>query len=140
MATNLVSKELLDSIENPIIKEFFQTTVRQQEKGIKKYGVEVKTDSYDLRGWVNHALEETVDKGVYLVSVLLLFDDMEQKLNEMYNQAIRDKELAMRLNDLYEADIFRERASAIYQCGRIFGFDLRDKQEVERALLRKSDK
>jgi|TARA_R110002167_G_scaffold9119_3_gene41512 hypothetical protein len=38
----------------------------RQELGINKYGVTVADNPLELREWLQHAYEETLDKAVYL--------------------------------------------------------------------------
>ena len=38
----------------------------RQQKGIAKYGVTVAENPLELREWLQHAYEETLDKAVYL--------------------------------------------------------------------------
>ena len=38
----------------------------RQKRGIQKYGVSVAENPLQLRDWLNHAYEETLDKAVYL--------------------------------------------------------------------------
>ena len=38
----------------------------RQEIGLRKYGVTVADNPLDLRQWLQHAYEETLDKAIYL--------------------------------------------------------------------------
>jgi spore coat protein CotF len=38
----------------------------RQQHGLNKYGVSVANNSLNLRQWLQHAYEETLDKAVYL--------------------------------------------------------------------------
>ena len=38
----------------------------RQQKGIAKYGVTVAENPLELREWLQHAYEETLDKAIYL--------------------------------------------------------------------------
>lgn len=38
----------------------------RQELGLNKYGVSVANNPLDLKQWLQHAYEETLDKAVYL--------------------------------------------------------------------------
>lgn len=42
--------------------------------GLKKYGVTTDRTDLDLRDWLQHALEETLDKAVYLQAAISLID------------------------------------------------------------------
>lgn len=38
----------------------------RQRKGVKKYGVTVAENPLDLKEWLQHAYEETLDNAIYL--------------------------------------------------------------------------
>lgn len=72
------------SENNPIISSVITKLHKQQEKGLKKYGVEVKTSSYDLKGWLRHAQEEAIDFATYLeTAIQLLEEQVKSKKEEM---------------------------------------------------------
>ncbi|MCY9434167.1 hypothetical protein [Bacillus haynesii] len=64
-------------MQNPIIKTVFEKIEKQQEKGLEKYGTEVKTDLYSLRGWLQHAQEEVIDLVVYIETAIQKIDEIE---------------------------------------------------------------
>ncbi len=39
---------------------------RRQAKGVSKYGTTVADNPLDLRSWLGHAYEETLDQAIYL--------------------------------------------------------------------------
>ncbi|KMK69718.1 hypothetical protein ACJ64_15460 [Bacillus safensis] len=49
---------------------------------MKKYGVEVDTSSYDLKGWMKHAQEETLDFATYLESAIQLLEEQAKSKKE----------------------------------------------------------
>ncbi|MFM2573789.1 hypothetical protein FBF75_17645 [Bacillus sp. S2(2019)] len=67
---------------NPIISKVIEKLQRQQEKGLQKYGEEVKTSSYDLKGWMKHAQEETLDFATYLESAIQLLEEQAKSKKE----------------------------------------------------------
>lgn len=70
--------------ENPIISSVIEKLYQQQAKGLQKYGVAVKTSSYDLKGWLQHGLEETLDLATYLeTAIQLLEEQVKSKKEEM---------------------------------------------------------
>ncbi|MES9726294.1 hypothetical protein ABWK34_18315 [Bacillus safensis] len=70
--------------ENPIISSVITKLHQQQEKGLKKYGVEVETSSHDLKGWLRHAQEEAIDFATYLeTAIQLLEEQVKSKKEEM---------------------------------------------------------
>ncbi|WP_324657341.1 hypothetical protein SA286_10420 [Bacillus altitudinis] len=72
------------SENNPIISSVITKLHKQQEKGLKKYGVFVKTSSHDLKGWLQHGLEETLDLATYLeTAIQLLEEQVKRKKEEM---------------------------------------------------------
>ncbi|PRS65036.1 hypothetical protein [Bacillus pumilus] len=69
---------------NPIISSVITKLHQQQEKGLQKYGVEVKTSSYDLKGWLEHAQQEAIDFTTYLeAAIQLLEEQVKSKKEEM---------------------------------------------------------
>ncbi|WP_342467297.1 hypothetical protein NSS65_13380 [Bacillus sp. FSL K6-1006] len=69
---------------NPIISKVIEKLHQQQEKGLQKYGVEVDTSSHDLKGWLQHGLEETLDLATYLeTAIQLLEEQVKSKKEEM---------------------------------------------------------
>ncbi|MCY1093967.1 hypothetical protein [Bacillus safensis] len=68
---------------NPIISSVITKLHRQQEKGLQKYGAYVKTSSYDLKGWLQHGLEETLDLATYLETAIQLLEEQVKSKEEM---------------------------------------------------------
>lgn len=68
---------------NPIITKVIEKLHRQQEKGLQKYGEEVKTSSYDLKGWMKHAQEEALDFATYLEAAIQLLEEQVKSKEEM---------------------------------------------------------
>ncbi|MEC2427692.1 MULTISPECIES: hypothetical protein [Bacillus] len=69
---------------NPIVYSVIEKLHKQQEKGLQKYGVEVKTSSYDLKGWLQHAQQEAIDFTTYLeAAIQLLEEQLKSKKEEM---------------------------------------------------------
>ncbi|MEK5135617.1 hypothetical protein NST39_16395 [Bacillus sp. FSL W8-0645] len=68
--------------ENPIISSVIEKLNRQQEKGLQKYGVEVKTSSYDLKGWLEHAQQEAIDFATYLETAIQLLEEQVKSKNK----------------------------------------------------------
>lgn len=44
------------------------------EIGLQKYGVDMMRSDLSLRDWLQHALEETLDKAVYLQKAIMILD------------------------------------------------------------------
>ncbi|AFJ62862.1 hypothetical protein [Bacillus velezensis] len=65
----------MNHTDNPIISAVISKLNAQQEKGLAKYGQPVQVNAYDLRGWLQHALEETLDHAVYLEAAIQTLDD-----------------------------------------------------------------
>ncbi|MEK5007375.1 hypothetical protein MHI11_09425 [Bacillus sp. FSL K6-3312] len=80
---------------NPIIYSVIEKLHKQQEKGLKKYGVEVKTSSYDLKGWLEHAQQEAIDFTTYLEAAIQLLEEQKQAFQARYDHHISQKYEAM---------------------------------------------
>ncbi|MCY7675731.1 hypothetical protein [Bacillus safensis] len=85
---------------NPIIYSVIEKLHKQQEKGLKKYGVEVDTSSHDLKGWLQHGLEETLDLVTYLEAAIQLLEE-QVKSKEMDTHA-----LIMKLRERHQLEIY----------------------------------
>jgi len=46
----------------------------RQQLGVKKYGTTVEDNPLELREWLQHAYEETLDKAIYLKRVICEMD------------------------------------------------------------------
>ncbi|PSB71929.1 hypothetical protein C6345_18415 [Bacillus sp. LNXM12-2] len=68
---------------NPIIYSVIEKLHKQQEKGLQKYGGEVKTSSYDLKGWLQHAQEEAIDFATYLETAIQKLEEQVKSKEEM---------------------------------------------------------
>lgn len=68
---------------NPIIYSVIEKLHKQQEKGLQKYGKEVKTSSYDLKGWLEHAQQEAIDFTTYLEAAIQLLEEQVKSKEEM---------------------------------------------------------
>jgi len=55
-----------------------QDIAERQQKGIAKYGVTVADNPLELRDWLQHAYEETLDKAVYLKRAIAEMDRANQ--------------------------------------------------------------
>ncbi|MEC1395327.1 MULTISPECIES: hypothetical protein [Bacillus amyloliquefaciens group] len=90
----------MNHTDNPIISAVISKLNVQQEKGLAKYGQPVQVNAYDLRGWLQHALEETLDQAVYLEAAIQTLDD-NQNIKEVikgFNEMEAGREDIKRLN------------------------------------------
>ena len=58
-------------------KRVCEDIARRQEIGIKKYGKTVENNPLNLKQWLQHAYEETLDKAVYLKRAIEEIEDEE---------------------------------------------------------------
>jgi hypothetical protein len=49
--------------------------VKRQRLGMQKYGTTVADNPLDLRQWLQHAYEETLDQAVYLKRAMVEIDE-----------------------------------------------------------------
>ncbi|WP_235683788.1 hypothetical protein [Bacillus altitudinis] len=80
---------------NPIVYSVIEKLHKQQEKGLQKYGVEVETSSYDLKGWLDHAQQEAIDFTTYLEAAIQLLEEQKQAFQARYDFHISKKYEAM---------------------------------------------
>ncbi len=53
----------------------------RQEKGIAKYGVTVASNPLDLKAWLQHAYEETLDQAIYLKRAIREMENHDSTTN-----------------------------------------------------------
>ncbi|WHX70737.1 hypothetical protein [Bacillus altitudinis] len=80
---------------NPIIYSVIEKLHKQQEKGLQKYGVEVETSSYDLKGWLEHAQQEAIDFTTYLEAAIQLLEEQVKSKEEMKFYEVHDPYYAL---------------------------------------------
>ncbi|MBS4748196.1 hypothetical protein [Bacillus altitudinis] len=80
---------------NPIVYSVIEKLHKQQEKGLQKYGVEVKTSSYDLKGWLEHAQQEAIDFTTYLEAAIQLLEEQVKSKEEMKFYEVHDPYYAL---------------------------------------------
>ena len=54
----------------------------RQQLGLNKYGTTVAQNPLELRQWVQHAYEESLDKSIYLKRILQELDSLEGSLSK----------------------------------------------------------
>ena len=60
----------VDLVVDAVRKDLLQ----RSELGIKKYGTTLNENGSDLRGWLQHAYEETLDQANYLKCAIMKLD------------------------------------------------------------------
>ena len=55
--------------ENPILNDVLGVLIKQTAKGMAKYPNTVDVDDYTAEEWIDHAIEESIDKIVYLTAL-----------------------------------------------------------------------
>ncbi|MDM5231462.1 hypothetical protein [Lysinibacillus pakistanensis] len=66
-------------LANPVLREVNELLQNQTAKGLEKYGTTVNPMDYTTIEWIEHAIQESMDKIVYLTV-------LKQKLEEMQNE------------------------------------------------------
>lgn len=64
---------------DPIIEELIRRLRDRSEVGQRKYGVTLARTDIDLKGWLCHALEETLDQAAYLARAMHEIESQEVK-------------------------------------------------------------
>lgn len=64
---------------NEVLNEIQNKLINQTQKGLDKYGHTVQVDSLSTVEWIDHAIEETIDKLVYLTCIK---KSLEREKNE----------------------------------------------------------
>ena len=60
----------MNEIIDTNVEQVRQALLQRSQVGIKKYGVTTDRDDLALVDWLQHALEETLDKAVYLQAAI----------------------------------------------------------------------
>ncbi|MCY8424953.1 hypothetical protein MOC70_10040 [Bacillus vallismortis] len=98
--------------DNPIISGVISKLKAQQEKGLAKYGQPVQVNAYDLRGWLQHELEETLDHAVYLEAAIQTIQALDD--NQIIKQVIKG---------FNEMEAARENIQRLYSSRHYNGWD-----------------
>ncbi|PJZ01124.1 hypothetical protein CPT06_05830 [Bacillus vallismortis] len=102
----------MNHTDNPIISAVISILNAQQEKGLAKYGQPVQINAYDLRGWLQHALEETLDHAVYLEAAIQTIQTLDD--NQIIEQVIKG---------FNEMEASRENIQRLYSSRHYSGWD-----------------
>jgi hypothetical protein len=62
-------------MKDSIIEELCEMLKSRSEVGIKKYGVTLDRNDLELRDWLQHQLEETLDSAGYILKAIKMLDD-----------------------------------------------------------------
>jgi hypothetical protein len=62
---------------DPVYQELFQQIEYRRQIGLERYDIEISQAPGSIENWLQDALEETIDQGVYLTKVLQLFRQQE---------------------------------------------------------------
>ncbi|WP_260856668.1 hypothetical protein [Bacillus pumilus] len=98
---------------NPIISSVITKLHKQQEKGLKKYGVEVDTSSHDLKGWMKHAQEETLDFATYLEAAIQLLEEQQDDLTVLKQKLENEIQVLNKRIEYREGHCFHDEEKAI---------------------------
>ncbi|WEY97696.1 hypothetical protein P5641_08015 [Bacillus subtilis] len=102
----------MNHTDNPIISAVISKLNAQQEKGLAKYGRPVQVNAYDLRGWLQHAQEETLDHAVYLEAAIQTIQALDD--NQIIKQVIKG---------FNEMEAARENIQRLYSSRHYSGWD-----------------
>ncbi|MEC1645638.1 hypothetical protein [Bacillus halotolerans] len=102
----------MNHTDNPIISAVISKLNAQQEKGLAKYGQPVQVSTYDLHGWLQHALEETLDHAVYLEAAIQTIQALDD--NQIIEQVIKG---------FNEMEAARENIQRLYSSRHYSGWD-----------------
>ncbi|MCM3012525.1 hypothetical protein M3570_01825 [Bacillus subtilis] len=102
----------MNHTDNPIISAIISKLNAQQEKGLAKYGQPVHVNAYDLHGWLQHALEETLDHAVYLEAAIQTIQALDN--NQIIKQVIKG---------FNEMEAARENIQRLYSSRHYSGWD-----------------
>lgn len=65
----------------------------RQEHGKAKYGVQLSDNPLPLKGWLQHAYEESLDHSLYLKTAILKMSELEQEIPEL----LKGSQLSLKL-------------------------------------------
>lgn len=108
----------MNHADNPIISAVISKLNAQQEKGLAKYGQPVQVSAYDLRGWLQHAQEETLDLATYIEAAI---QKLEKQVEQAKRKEMNSHELIMKLRERHQMDIY---SSNEQWCVQLFKLDI----------------
>jgi hypothetical protein len=66
-------------VKDSVVEAVRHDLLSRSELGIKKYGVTLDRTDLDLRDWLQHAYEETLDQANYLKRAIMEIDNVTSK-------------------------------------------------------------
>lgn len=69
-------------ITDPNVEKVRELLLQRSQVGIEKYGTTTDRDDLKLEDWLRHALEETLDKAVYLQAALTKLEEERRNPNQ----------------------------------------------------------
>lgn len=63
------------AVVDQVVEEVREDLLRRSQFGIKKYGVTLERTDLNLRDWLQHAYEETLDQANYLKRAIMEIDN-----------------------------------------------------------------
>lgn len=79
----------MENKTDSIVEEVRNDLLKRSQIGINKYGVTLDRTDIDLKGWLQHALEETYDKALYLKRAIKELEKEEQKPINSYTEYLQ---------------------------------------------------
>lgn len=67
-----------ECVNDPVVSAVMAEMAKRDRKGFEKYGTTTADNPLDLRQWLQHALEETLDKAVYLKRAIVELDNIKE--------------------------------------------------------------
>lgn len=61
-----------------ITKGIIKDLIDSDKKGVEEYGTTVDREDYDLKEWLQHAYEETLDTAKYLAAAIKKLEDQNK--------------------------------------------------------------
>lgn len=70
-------------MKDSIVEELREILTQRSETGIAKYKTTLDRKDIDLKGWLNHLLEEQLDACLYTLRSIKEIEDMEKNGNNL---------------------------------------------------------
>lgn len=71
-------RQVILEVNDPVVEMVAQEMASRDRKGFAKYGTTTMDNPLTLKQWLQHALEETLDKAVYLKRAILKIEEEEK--------------------------------------------------------------
>jgi hypothetical protein len=91
----------VEKCNDPIVERVRQKLLDRSQVGIKKYGKTVDQEVLKPSEWLEHAIQEGLDKVIYMTKLKQDLEKEEETINQLVNKYTNDQELGREIRKIY---------------------------------------